>query len=134
MDTSWFTLTFKSDTRIMVKASELHDELVHSLRAGGNIMGLEDNKSDRILFQVIVVMKTVGQHAFAYATAKAYVDNLREFAESIKGGLFHKSQDALASYGPENVKKMREAANKYDPGRVFQKLCPGGWKLSELDC
>ncbi|KAI0521296.1 FAD-binding domain-containing protein [Xylaria bambusicola] len=166
--TSWFTLTFKSDPRIMLKASELHDELVaslksfmpdgdfmsqctfqplpmiiaqQSLRAGGNIMGVEDNKSDGILFQVIVIMKTEEQHAFAYAQAKGYVESLKEFAQSIEGGLFRwlymnyadKSQDVLTSYGPENVKKMREAANHYDPDGVFQKLCPGGWKLPELD-
>ncbi|KAK8047712.1 hypothetical protein PG996_015776 [Apiospora saccharicola] len=39
------------------------------------------------------------------------------------------SQDVLGSYGPENVDKMRQVAAKYDPDRVFQKLCPGGWKI-----
>ncbi|KAJ2997224.1 hypothetical protein NUW58_g722 [Xylaria curta] len=166
--TSWFTLTFKNEERIMAKASELHDRLVssllsfvpegdfmsqcifqplptiiaqHSVREGGNIMGLEDNESDGILFQMITMMKTPEQHAFAYAQLKACVESLRDFAGSVEGGLFRwlymnyadKSQDVLGSYGPENVKKMREVADKYDPTGVFQKLCPGGWKLAKID-
>ncbi|KAI0198820.1 FAD-binding domain-containing protein [Astrocystis sublimbata] len=165
--TSWFTLTFRNDARIMVKASELHDELVaslkgfvpggdfmsqcifqplptiisqHSLRAGGNIMGLEDNKSDGILFQMIIMMKTPEQHALASVKLKACVESLTQFAALTEDGLFRwlymnyadKSQDVLASYGPENVKKLIEVADKYDPDRVFQKLCPGGWKLPRL--
>ncbi|KAJ8127709.1 hypothetical protein O1611_g5924 [Lasiodiplodia mahajangana] len=166
--TSWFTLTFKNDARIMAKASELHEALVasllsfvpggdfmsqcnfqplptivaqHSLLAGGNIMGLEDNKSDGIIWHTVTIMKTPEQHAFAYARLKLCVESLREFAASIEGGLLRwiymnyadKSQDVLASYGPENVKKMRKVAGKYDPDGVFQKLCPGGWKLPNLD-
>ena len=157
-----------NDARIMAHAAELHDELVsslksivpdgdfisqcvfqplptiiaqHSLRAGGNIMGLERNESDGILFQALIQMKTAEQYAFGYAQLKVYVERVREFASSIEGGLFRwlymnyadKSQDVLASYGPENVKKMREVANRYDPDRVFQTLCPGGWKLPKLD-
>lgn len=39
------------------------------------------------------------------------------------------TQDVLASYGPENVAKMRAASAKYDPDGVFQRLVPGGFKL-----
>jgi hypothetical protein len=42
------------------------------------------------------------------------------------------SQDSLSSYGTENIKKMRNVAAKYDPDRVFQRLCPGGYKLSAV--
>jgi hypothetical protein len=38
------------------------------------------------------------------------------------------TQDPLAGYGSENVKKMKVAANKYDPSGVFQNLVPGGFK------
>ena len=42
------------------------------------------------------------------------------------------TQDPLASYGAENVKKMRAAAKKYDPEGVFQNLVPGGFKISKV--
>ncbi|KAI1366793.1 hypothetical protein F5Y08DRAFT_119098 [Xylaria arbuscula] len=170
--TSWFTLTFKNDARIMTRAASLHDDLVsslqsfvpdgdfisqcvfqplpmiisqHSVRAGGNIMGLEDNNGGEdggILFQALIQMKTEEQHVFGYAQLKAYVERVREFAASMEGGgllpwlymnYADKSQDVLASYGPKNVKKMREVADRYDPDTVFQTLCPGGWKLPKLD-
>ena len=38
-------------------------------------------------------------------------------------------QDVIGHYGPENVERMREAQEKYDPGLVFQRLVSGGWKL-----
>lgn len=39
-------------------------------------------------------------------------------------------QDPLASYGQANVQFMRTVAKKYDPTGVFQRLAPGGFKLS----
>jgi len=42
------------------------------------------------------------------------------------------TQDPLASYGSASVKKMKAAAKKYDPSGVFQKLVPGGFKISNV--
>jgi hypothetical protein len=41
------------------------------------------------------------------------------------------SQKVLASYGAENVKRMQEAATRYDPEGVFQKLQNGGFLLRD---
>ncbi|KAK8052712.1 hypothetical protein PG996_012013 [Apiospora saccharicola] len=38
-------------------------------------------------------------------------------------------QDALQSYGEENVRKLQAASKKYDPSGLFQTACPGGFKL-----
>ncbi|KAK8084449.1 hypothetical protein PG997_005720 [Apiospora hydei] len=38
-------------------------------------------------------------------------------------------QEALRSYGEENVRKLQAASRKYDPDGLFQKSCPGGFKL-----
>jgi hypothetical protein len=38
-------------------------------------------------------------------------------------------QDVIESYGSENVQKMIEVQNAYDPDRVFQRLVPGGQKI-----
>lgn len=42
------------------------------------------------------------------------------------------SQDPLASYGADNIRKMKAAAAKYDPNGVFQKRVPGGFKISKV--
>jgi hypothetical protein len=41
------------------------------------------------------------------------------------------TQDPIGSYGEENERKIREVAAKYDPLGAFQKLCPGGFKVSK---
>lgn len=38
-------------------------------------------------------------------------------------------QNVMESYGTENVAKLQVVRAKYDPGRVFQRLVPGGFKL-----
>lgn len=38
-------------------------------------------------------------------------------------------QDVIKSYGPESVAFLQKVAKKYDPGKVFQKQVPGGYKL-----
>ena len=39
------------------------------------------------------------------------------------------SQDPIASYGEESVARLRAVSSRYDPQGVFQRLCPGGFKL-----
>lgn len=38
-------------------------------------------------------------------------------------------QDVFASYGADNLAKLRSISAKYDPQRVWQKLQPGYFKL-----
>lgn len=163
----WFTACFKNDTRIIAEASRLHDQLVEELKAfipdsnfitqclfqplpavltqasaatGGNVMGVERQKDNGILFLAVAMVKTPEQEAFAYPKIKAWIQATRDFAATIEGGNIEwtylnyadKSQDVLVSYGAENVKKMKDAAAKYDPEQVFQKLVPGGFKISEV--
>ncbi|KAI1495102.1 hypothetical protein F5X96DRAFT_613409 [Biscogniauxia mediterranea] len=161
---TFFTLSVRNDARIVSKASELHDQLVDDLKgfipdgdfitqclvqplprlygqksamAGGNIMGVESQPVDGLLFVAVVMVKTPEQEAFAYPRVRAWVEALKAFAGTIENGLLpwvylnyaDKTQEVLQSYGPQNVAKMNEVAAKYDPQRVFQKLCPGGFKL-----
>ncbi|KAL4917328.1 hypothetical protein BDW62DRAFT_201949 [Aspergillus aurantiobrunneus] len=39
-------------------------------------------------------------------------------------------QDPIASYGEQNLEFIRETAARYDPGGIFQSLCPGGFKIN----
>ncbi|KAI1840790.1 hypothetical protein JX266_012997 [Neoarthrinium moseri] len=165
---TWLTLTIKNDTRIMSKAAEVHDTLVeelrsyipegdfitqclfqplpmtfakHSVAIGGNVMGIERNKSDGLIWQLNAMVKTADQNDFAYAKVKAGVKAIKEFAGSVERGLLDwiylnyadRSQDPLGSYGAENLRLLKEVAARYDPGGVFQTLCPGGFKLPVTD-
>ena len=38
-------------------------------------------------------------------------------------------QEVIASYGEENVARLKQIAASYDPDAVFQNLVPGGQKL-----
>lgn len=64
----------------------------------------------------------------AEQVAKSSGDHLR-FQLMTDGGPL---QTVLESYGPDNLGKIREAATKYDPGRVFQVLQNGGNLLRRL--
>ena len=41
------------------------------------------------------------------------------------------SQDPIAGYGAMNAAKLKAVSKKYDPGQMFQKNVPGGFKLFE---
>ncbi|GAB1204351.1 hypothetical protein APSETT445_003004 [Aspergillus pseudonomiae] len=164
---TFYTATFANDARIVAKATELHERLVHDLKAlipdgdfttqcllqplpkaygqtsarnGGNVMGVQNQRVDGLLFVAIVLLKTPAQQAFAYPRIRAWVAELKAYAATIENGNLDwvylnyadGSQDPLRSYGVENVRRMKLAAAKYDPDQVFQKLCVGGFKISHV--
>ncbi|CAJ2509905.1 Uu.00g058050.m01.CDS01 [Anthostomella pinea] len=163
----WYTLCFKNDASIIVKANDLHTELAsqvqekvadgdftthcsfqpiprtiaqHSVAAGGNVLGLEQYAHDAIMIQVNVSMRTQELADWARPLVRGVVDGVRAFAASIDDGVcpwLHLNyaspdQKVLESYGTANMLRMREAAAKYDPRGVFQRLCPGGFKLAAV--
>jgi hypothetical protein len=109
-----------------------------SAERGGNIMGVSNQPEDGVLWVAIIVVPTAEQEKVAYPMLRNWGEEVRGFAASIENGLLpwvymnyaDTSQQPLATYGAENVQKIRKAAAKYDPGEVFQKLCPGGFKIS----
>ncbi|KAI3329680.1 hypothetical protein F4824DRAFT_516653 [Ustulina deusta] len=166
---TFFTLSVKNDPVIVAKTSELHDNLVEELLAFipegdfitqclvqplprhygqksaatniGNIMGVENQPVDGLMFVAVVMVKTPEQNSFAYEKVRAWVEALRAFASNIENGILpwlymnyaDKSQPVLQSYGPDNVRRMKQVAAKYDPKGVFQRLCPGGFKLADVN-
>lgn len=103
----------------------------------GNVLGLEQNRHDAILIQAAASVRTPELEEWVRPRVRAVVDGTRAFATAVDGGVVpwiylnyaHPSQDVLQSYGPENVRLICETASRYDPERVFQRLCPGGFKL-----
>ncbi len=71
-----------------------------------------------------------------YAAATATIEKVDRYSKKVGAGndwiylnYALQNQDVITSYGPENVKKLRAVSQKYDPGQVFQKLVPGGYKI-----
>nr|POE87140.1 bifunctional solanapyrone synthase [Quercus suber] len=106
----------------------------------GNVMGVSNQPDDGVLFVAIVVVQTAEQEKFAFPKGRAWGEAVKDYAASIENGLLpwvymnyaDKSQDPLRSYGAENVQKIKDVAARYDPHQVFQKLCPGGFKISDV--
>jgi hypothetical protein len=111
-----------------------------SAEAGGNVTGVQDQIEDGLLFQASAMVRTAEQEAFAYPKIKAWIEEIKLFAATIEGGNLpwvylnyaDQCQDPLLSYGKENLQKLRAVCRKYDPHQVFQKLCPGGFKVSAV--
>ncbi|KAK2592799.1 hypothetical protein QQS21_009503 [Conoideocrella luteorostrata] len=109
-----------------------------SLAAGGNVMGLDNYPHDTITLQVSASVKTAELAEWVRPQVEAVVEEVRAFAgeDRLCPWLYlnyaHSSQKVLESYGRENVDLIKAVAAKYDPDGVFQRLCPGGFKISAV--
>ncbi|RYP74051.1 hypothetical protein DL771_003240 [Monosporascus sp. 5C6A] len=111
----------------------------HSVANGGNVLGLDRVHDDCILFLTVLQVATPQLSEILYPTYKAAIEEVESYAKSVDGNIEFRylnycdsSQDPLGSYGKENIKKMRDAAAKYDPDGVFQKRVPAGFKISKV--
>lgn len=109
----------------------------HSVERGGNVMGLDKVDRNAIMILFNIAVKTAEEEARARPLLWKYGELMQAFAAS-KNGLVDWQylnyadayQDPLASYGADNLEKIRAAATKYDPNGVFQTKVPGGFKIS----
>ncbi|GME33896.1 FAD binding domain containing protein [Neofusicoccum parvum] len=111
----------------------------HSAANGGNVLGLDRFDENAILFLVDLGWKGAEFDGAFEGAAQKLTDDIDEFAKSIGKGnewiyldYAYKTQKPLESYGAANVEKIRKVAAKYDPDGVFQKLVPGGFKVSKV--
>ncbi|KAK4184564.1 hypothetical protein QBC35DRAFT_48231 [Podospora australis] len=109
---------------------------------GGNALGVE-YEHDGLILQTTVMVRTAEQKVMAYPHCKKFLEDMREFASCLDGrrdgnlpweyvNYADATQNPLKSYGEENVRRLKEVARKYDPTEVFQKLCKGGFKISDV--
>ena len=90
------------------------------------------------MYQPYIAWQGAEQDTLFQQAGADLVNRIREYAVSIGADnpylyldYADKTQDPLAGYGAENVKKMKAAATKYDLHEVFQTLVPGGFKISK---
>ncbi|KAF2482459.1 FAD binding domain protein [Neohortaea acidophila] len=105
-------------------------------RNGGNCLGIEDGEGPLLLLNFPVKWTRAEDDAAVLGAAKRIRDRTTQRARKL--GLYHRylyqnyadgEQEVFASYGEENLKKLRDISRKYDPAQVFQKLQPGYFKL-----
>ncbi|KAH8661043.1 FAD binding domain-containing protein [Ilyonectria robusta] len=107
---------------------------------GGNVLGLDSYIEDGngIMFLVTLALNGAEAEKRAVPLVAAYLEDLDEYSESL--GLkwdwkylnyAHRTQEVIASFGEEAVKKLQAASAKYDPNGVFQNLRGSGFKIPE---
>ena len=110
--------------------------LEKSSKSGGNSLGL--NVTDGPLVSVLLLSywKNKSDDEAVIGFMKTTLEKIKEDAASrsqlipyVYMNYAFEHQDVIGSYGEENKKKLQEASKKYDPEGVFQKGCPGGFKL-----
>ncbi|KAI9829123.1 MAG: hypothetical protein M1832_000146 [Thelocarpon impressellum] len=159
---SFHTLTFKNDLDVLKGVNKIVQDALaearrdpkfiswaygyqplprvfteRSLENGGNILGLEDEKDDNVLFLWFLAWDDPAQDGPLAALAKAVTGAINEYTKKQKAYVqfeYLPYADAegnpLRKYGSNNLRKMRRVSREYDPDQVFQKLVPGGFKLA----
>ncbi|KAI1328886.1 FAD-binding domain-containing protein [Xylariaceae sp. FL0255] len=94
------------------------ESLINIIRArGGNVLGL--GTGGGTVINVLLLSDRIEENAATRGQLVPWIFWCYTFSH----------QKALESYGEQNVRKLREASKKYDPEGLFQKGCPGGYKL-----
>lgn len=104
--------------------------------AGGNVLGLDCSNGPLVNVLLLTYWadkrddeRVAGFMQEALRRIAQNADTRGQLVPYIYWNYAFSHQDALQSYGEENVRKLQEASKKYDPEGVFQEACPGGFKL-----
>ncbi|KAF9889617.1 hypothetical protein FE257_007125 [Aspergillus nanangensis] len=121
------TMVFQPMASSAIKAGELR---------GGNPMGLKAENHQWLL--VLADYKKIEHEERVRESVRKIVDAAETTAKANGTYLPFKysnyasrDQDPLASYGAENLQKLKDLAVKYDPQGIFQTLQSGGWLVSK---
>ncbi|KAF4950359.1 hypothetical protein FSARC_13223 [Fusarium sarcochroum] len=111
----------------------------HSLERGGNVIGFDREKDNAVMFQVQLMINGVEQEKLARERMVQFHKTIKQHSVDQDAAVQWEylnyadfTQDPLSTYGTENVKFIREVAEKYDPKGVFQTRVPRGFKISKV--
>lgn len=105
---------------------------------GGNSLGLDNTAATGPLVNVLLLTYWANRDddERVLACIKKALARIEENAAArqqlvpyVYSNYAFEHQDPLRSYGEEAVRGLRRASQKYDPEGLFQKGCPGGFKL-----
>ncbi|KAK7964056.1 Bifunctional solanapyrone synthase [Apiospora saccharicola] len=97
---------------------------------GGNMLGLENVTEDSVLLVMDIMVPDKEQEIASFLFVQAAIKDMEDYTKSIDGAVAFR----YLSYcnGTENIKKMKDAAAKYDRTGVFQTRMPEGFKISKV--
>jgi hypothetical protein len=110
-----------------------------SVSKGGNVLGLDSEKNNALLWLLTGAFTTAAEEAIARPYLANFSASVEAYAESIGSNVAWRylnyvdpTEDPLASYGTDNIAFMKNVSAKYDPTGVFQSKSPAGFKLSAM--
>ncbi|ETS83949.1 hypothetical protein PFICI_05825 [Pestalotiopsis fici W106-1] len=109
---------------------------------GNNVLGLETRIAATggpgFMFLIYIGIESAEHEALALPYVESFWQDVEEYADSLDGNwrwrylnYAYRTQEPISGYGVENVKWLREAAQKYDPKGVFQRLRSSGFKIPQ---
>lgn len=105
-------------------------------QSGGNSLGLEDSAEDLVIVLATTSWTSAGSDELVDGVMKEFIDEGSAMARSAGVGSRYVYtnyaagwQDPIKGYGEKSLAFLREVSRKYDPGQVFQRQVPGGFKL-----
>lgn len=106
----------------------------HGVERGGNALGLNPVSqtwmvSDTAWWNKADTKAAVNVPASIFGKIDVATKSLGKYEDYLFMNDAGRGQPVIASYGAENVAKLKAVQAKYDPNLVFQKLVTGGYKL-----
>ena len=103
------------------------------------MLGLERYRENFIMYQSYLLWSEAKDDDLFITQGKMLTDGIQKFAtekgtavEYLYLNYADKDQDPLSAYGADKVAFMKKVAKKYDPTGVYQRLLPGGFKISQV--
>ncbi|XXG99430.1 hypothetical protein Hte_005769 [Hypoxylon texense] len=103
---------------------------------GGNSLGLKSSDGPLVSLLLLSYWKNKSDDDAVITFMKEALEKMKQDAASreqlvpfVYMNYAWTHQDPINSYGVENKKRLQKASKKYDPEGLFQKACPGGFKL-----
>lgn len=111
----------------------------NSTARGGNVLGMERYTENFVMYQSYLLWSEAKDDELFIGLGKALTEGIQKFAVEKGTALDYlylnyadKDQNPLAAYGADKVAFMKKVAKKYDPFGVYQRLLPGGFKISQV--
>jgi hypothetical protein len=106
---------------------------------GGNVLGMERYDENFNMYQSYLSWSEAKDDELFINQGLALTDGIQKFTKDHNTALEYlylnyadHDQDPLSAYGLDNVEFMQKVAHKYDPTGVYQRLMPGGFKISDV--
>ncbi|KAJ4347420.1 hypothetical protein N0V95_005469 [Ascochyta clinopodiicola] len=111
----------------------------NSTARGGNVLGMDRYSENFIMYQSYLSWSEAKDDELFIRLGIMLTNGIQKFVAD-KGtavdylylNYADKDQDPLSAYGADKVTFMKAVAQKYDPFGIYQKLLPGGFKISHL--